>query len=90
MPTGDDAASYSIRTTAGQALDLDTGQNKIQLYPYLGYNNQRWIFLKNDDGTVSIISAHHRKALEVSADGSTLSLSEFDPALDRQKLVITN
>lgn len=90
VPTGDDAGSYSIRTTAGQALDLDTGQNKIQLYPYLGYNNQRWIFHKNDDGTVSIISAHHKKALEVSADGSTLSLSELDPTLDRQKWVITN
>jgi levanase len=90
VPTGDDAGSYSIRTTAGQALDLDTGQNKIQLYPYLGYNNQRWIFHKNDDGTVSIISAHHKKALEVSADGSTLSLSELDPTLDRQQWVITN
>lgn len=90
VPTGDDVGSYSIRTTAGQALDLDTGQNKIQLYHYLGYNNQRWIFHKIDDGTVSIISAHHKKALEVSADGTTLSLSELDPTLDRQKWVITN
>jgi len=32
VPTGDEDDSYSIRTTAGQALDLDTGQNKIQLY----------------------------------------------------------
>lgn len=90
VPTGDDVGSYSIRTTAGQALDLDTGQNKIQLYHYLGYNNQRWILNKNDDGTVSIISAHHKKALEVSSDGTTLLLNELNPTLDRQKWVITN
>ncbi|OAB47200.1 GH32 C-terminal domain-containing protein [Paenibacillus antarcticus] len=90
VPTGDDAGSYSIRTTSGQALDLDTGHNKIQLYHYLGYNNQRWILHKNDDGTLSIISVHHMKALEVSEDGTTLLLNELDSSLDRQKWVIKN
>ncbi|MFI2856245.1 GH32 C-terminal domain-containing protein [Paenibacillus sp. JSM ZJ436] len=90
VPTGDDAGSYSIRTTAGQALDLDTGQNKLQLYHYLGYNNQRWILHKHDDGTVNIISVHHRKALGVSEDGTALLLNELDPALDRQRWILTN
>ncbi|MBD7967387.1 GH32 C-terminal domain-containing protein [Paenibacillus sp. Sa2BVA9] len=90
VPTGDEVGSYSIRTTAGQALDLDTGQNKIQLYHYLGYNNQRWLLHKNDDGTVNITSVYHQKALEVSEDDATLLLNDLDPTLVRQKWVISN
>lgn len=89
VPTGDEAGSYSIRTTAGQTLDLDIGQNKLQLYHYLGYNNQRWVLHENKDGSVHITSAHHQKALEVSEDGTELLLSELDPSLDRQKWILT-
>lgn len=89
VPTGDEAGSYSIRTTAGQTLDLDIGQNKLQLYHYLGYNNQRWVLHQNKDGSVHITSAHHQKALEVSEDGTELLLSELDPSLDRQKWILT-
>ncbi|WP_413408627.1 GH32 C-terminal domain-containing protein [Paenibacillus amylolyticus] len=89
VPTGDEAGSYSIRTTAGQTLDLDIGQNKLQLYHYLGYNNQRWVLHENKDGSVHITSAHHQKALEVSEDGTELFLSELNPSLDRQKWILT-
>ncbi|WKL02135.1 RICIN domain-containing protein [Paenibacillus amylolyticus] len=89
VPTGDKAGLYSIRTTAGQTLDLDIGQNKLQLYHYLGYNNQRWVLHQNKDGSVHITSAHHQKALEVSEDGTELFLSELNPSLDRQKWVLT-
>ncbi|TDL69219.1 DUF1080 domain-containing protein [Paenibacillus amylolyticus] len=89
VPTGDEVGSYSIRTTAGQTLDLDIGQNKLQLYHYLGYNNQRWVLHENKDGSVHITSVHHQKALEVSEDGTELLLSELDPSLDRQKWILT-
>ncbi|WP_054972564.1 GH32 C-terminal domain-containing protein [Paenibacillus sp. A3] len=85
VPTGDEHGSYSIRTLEGKALDLDTGQNKIQLYSYLGFNNQRWLLHRNEDGTVSISSVHNGKVFEVSENGNGLSLSEPDPVLDRQK-----
>ncbi|AJY77796.1 beta-fructosidase [Paenibacillus beijingensis] len=85
VPTGDELGSYSIRTPEGKALDLDTGQNKIQLYNYLGFNNQRWLLRNNEDGTVTITSVHHGKALEVSETGTELILNDPDPALDRQK-----
>ncbi|MNY45827.1 Ricin-type beta-trefoil lectin domain protein [compost metagenome] len=85
VPTGDEAGSYSIRTTAGQALDLDTGQNRIQLYSYLGYNNQRWIIRKNEDGSAAIISAHQHLALAISGDGSKLTLEEYRTDEMRQK-----
>ncbi|WP_020432422.1 GH32 C-terminal domain-containing protein [Paenibacillus riograndensis] len=85
VPTGDEAGSYSIRTTAGQALDLDTGQNRIQLYSYLGYNNQRWIIQKNEDGSAAIISAHQHLALAISGDGSKLTLEEYRTDEMRQK-----
>ncbi|WP_430148848.1 GH32 C-terminal domain-containing protein [Paenibacillus cisolokensis] len=88
VPTGDKRGSYSIRTAEGKALDLDTSQNKIQLYDYLGYDNQRWLLADNEDGTVTVISVHNRKALEVSADGTTLSLGEPDPSSDRQKWML--
>lgn len=85
VPTGDELGSYSIRTEAGKAIDLDTNQNKIQLYSYLGFNNQRWLISKNEDGTVSITSVHHQKVLEVSEDGARLLVSNREPNLDRQK-----
>ncbi|RRJ67340.1 DUF1080 domain-containing protein [Paenibacillus oralis] len=86
VPTGDELGSYSIRTIAGdKALDLDTGQNKLQLYDYLGYDNQRWLLRDNGDGTVAILSLHTQQALEASADGGSLHLKEPNPGLDRQK-----
>ncbi|WP_445489598.1 GH32 C-terminal domain-containing protein [Niallia sp. 03133] len=88
IPTGDEYGSYSIRTEGGKALDLDTAQNKIQLYNYLGYNNQRWIVTKNDNGTVRITSVHHGKALEVSEEG-ILTLNDSKPELDRQQWTIS-
>lgn len=48
---------YSIRSaSSGKALDWDTGQNMIQLYPYLGYDNQRWQLIEDENGTYSITS----------------------------------
>ncbi|MCM3782782.1 GH32 C-terminal domain-containing protein [Neobacillus mesonae] len=85
VPTGDELDSYSIRTAEGKALDLDTGQNRLQLYNYLGYNNQRWLVNKNEDGTYSITSVHSNKVLGTPETGTTLLLSEPDPQLDRQK-----
>lgn len=85
VPTGDELGSYSIRTPEGKALDLDTGQNKIQLYAYLGFDNQRWLVRRHEDGTASIVSVHHGKALEAAAGGDGLTLSEADPTQDRQK-----
>jgi len=85
VPTGDEAGSYSIRTEEGKALDLDTGQNKLQLYDYLGYPNQRWLISKHEDGTVSLISAHHHQAIEVTEDGSGLSVKTADPSRSRQR-----
>ncbi len=58
--TGDVHDSYSIRTEGGKALDLNAGENKFQLYNYLGYNNQRWITTKNENGTVRITSVYSK------------------------------
>ncbi|MBI0578649.1 GH32 C-terminal domain-containing protein [Neobacillus cucumis] len=84
IPTGDEYGSYSIRTEGGKALDLDTGQNKIQLYTYLGYNNQRWIITKNDNGTVRITSVHNGRAIEISKEG-ILKLNDVNPDSERQQ-----
>ncbi|MFB9760488.1 GH32 C-terminal domain-containing protein [Ectobacillus funiculus] len=89
IPTGDEYGSYSIRTEGGKALDLDTGQNKIQLYNYLGYNNQRWIITKNDNGTVRITSVHNGKALEISGEG-ILALNNVNPNLERQQWTLSS
>jgi len=89
IPTGDEYGSYSIRTEAGKAIDLDTGQNKIQLYNYLGYNNQRWIITKNDNGTVRITSVHNGKALEISGEG-ILALNDVNPDLERQQWTLSS
>lgn len=89
IPTGDEYGSYSIRTEDGKGLDLDTGQNKIQLYNYLGYNNQRWIITKNDNGTVRITSVHNGKALEISGEG-ILALNDVNPDLERQQWTLSS
>jgi levanase len=86
VPTGDEYGSYSIRTEGGKALDYDTGQNKIQLYDYLGYNNQRWIISKNDNGTWRISSVHNGKALEISKDGR-LILNDWNPEEEGQQWI---
>ncbi|MGO4548325.1 GH32 C-terminal domain-containing protein [Paenibacillus sp. 2TAB23] len=85
VPTGDELGSYSIRAEGGKAMDLNTSQNTIQLYNYLGYNNQRWIVKKNANGTASILSAHNGKALEASEDGMLLTLNDPVEGLDRQQ-----
>ncbi|WP_342447495.1 GH32 C-terminal domain-containing protein [Paenibacillus ihuae] len=85
VPTGDEAGSYSIRTASGQALDLNTERNVIQLYSYLGYNNQRWIIQKNMDGSAVILSVHNHLALAVSEDGLSLTLAAIQPGADAQK-----
>lgn len=85
VPTGDEAGSYSIRTTSGQALDLNTEQNVIQLYSYLGYDNQRWLIRKNEDGSAAILSVHNHQALAVSADGLKLTLETPEAGAAAQK-----
>jgi Beta-fructosidases (levanase/invertase) len=85
VPTGDEHGSYSIRAEGGKTLDLNTGQNTIQLYTYLGYNNQRWIASPNANGTVTITSVHNGKALEVSEDGSAITLNDAQAGLARQE-----
>lgn len=89
IPTGDEYGSYSIRTEGGKAVDLDTGQNKIQLYNYLGYNNQRWILTKNENGTVTITSVHNGRALEISEEGF-LTLNDSNPGLERQQWTLSS
>jgi levanbiose-producing levanase len=90
VPTGDDSGSYSIRTVSGVSLDWDVGQNRIQLYPYLGYPNQRWNISKNDDGTVSITSVHNGNALRVSEDGTKLVMDQVNPEDEYQKWTLEN
>ncbi|WP_336785481.1 GH32 C-terminal domain-containing protein [Paenibacillus sp. MMO-177] len=85
VPTGDERGSYSIRTTGGKALDLDTGQNKLQLYTYLGYDNQRWTIANNEDGTVTISNVNNGKVLGVTEDGTQLLLNDRQPDSDRQR-----
>ncbi|MFD1956631.1 GH32 C-terminal domain-containing protein [Paenibacillus thailandensis] len=85
VPTGDEHGSYSIRMEGGKALDLNTSENKIQLYDYLGYNNQRWVVKRNENGTATITSVHNGKALEVSEDGTALALNDPIAGLDRQQ-----
>ncbi|MGZ4159173.1 MAG: GH32 C-terminal domain-containing protein [Neobacillus sp.] len=89
IPTGDEYGSYSIRTEEDKALDLDTGQNKIQLYTYLGYNNQRWIITKHDNGTVTITSVQNGKALEISEEG-ILTLYDVNSDLESQQWKISS
>ncbi|MEH7503999.1 GH32 C-terminal domain-containing protein [Neobacillus drentensis] len=89
MPTGDQHGSYSIRTDGGKALDLDTGKNKLQLYNYLGYNNQRWLITKNDNGTVRITSVDNGKALEISEEGN-LILNDVNLDQERQQWTLSS
>ncbi|WP_323374375.1 GH32 C-terminal domain-containing protein [Paenibacillus sp. JNUCC31] len=87
VPTGDDSGSYSIRTLSGMSLDWDVGQNRIQLYSYLGYANQRWNISKNEDGTMRITNAHNGHALGISEDGSELVMGELRQENKYQKWV---
>jgi levanbiose-producing levanase len=87
VPTGDDSGSYSIRTLSGMSLDWDVGQNRIQLYSYLGYANQRWNISKNEDGTMRITCAHNGHALGVSESGSELVIGEPHQESEYQKWV---
>ncbi|WP_308737394.1 GH32 C-terminal domain-containing protein [Paenibacillus sp. PCH8] len=87
VPTGDESGSYSIRTLNGMALDWDVGQNRIQLYSYLGYANQRWHIAKNEDGTMRITSAHNGDALGIAEDGSNLVMDELRQENEVQKWV---
>lgn len=87
VPTGDDSGSYSIRTLSGMSLDWDVGQNRIQLYSYLGYANQRWNISKNEDGTMRITSSHNGKALGITEDGAELVMDEFRQENEYQKWV---
>lgn len=80
---------YSIRTKEGKALDLDTGQDRLQLYDYLGYDNQRWRLEDRGDGTVTIVSAHNDRVLEISEDGIKLQLGEPSPDQPRQSWRLT-
>ncbi|WP_258394412.1 RICIN domain-containing protein [Paenibacillus sp. MDMC362] len=84
VPTGEDD-TYSIRTPEGKAFDVDTGQNRIQLYTYLGYNNQRWRVERQENDTVTIRSVHDGRAIAVRADASGFEMNEPDAASDRQR-----
>lgn len=64
---------------------MDTGQNRIQLYTYLGYNNQRWRVERQEDDTVTILSVHDGRAIAVRADGMGLEMNEPDAGSDRQR-----
>lgn len=88
VPTGDDQGSYSIRTPEGKALDLDTSQTKVQLYDYLGYDNQRWLVREYGDGTAAIISVHSQKALEATEEGALLLQNEPDSSSKWQRWAI--
>ncbi|WP_223067883.1 GH32 C-terminal domain-containing protein [Paenibacillus caui] len=80
---------YTIRNAiSGKSLDWDTGQNRIQLYPYLGYDNQRWKMIPHEDGTVSIVSKRDESmALEAAGDGTVFLQARDDSrASQRWKL----
>ncbi|OWR30910.1 beta-fructosidase [Saccharibacillus sp. O23] len=70
VPTGSPDCSFSLRTPEGSALDLDVGRSTIQLYDYLGYDNQRWLLRKDTRGTVKIVNVSGGLALTEAADGS--------------------
>lgn len=77
VPTGDAAGSVSLRTPAGQALDLDIGRGTLQLYDYLGYDNQRWIVRKKG-GQTFLLNAANGLALTSGSGGKPI-LTEYDP-----------
>ncbi|MEJ8306355.1 GH32 C-terminal domain-containing protein [Saccharibacillus sacchari] len=78
VPTGSGDGSFSLRTEQGQALDLDTGRGTLQLYDYLGYDNQRWLLRKQGSRTF-VLNAANGLAL-TSASGGALTLTTYDPA----------
>ncbi|NGZ75091.1 GH32 C-terminal domain-containing protein [Saccharibacillus alkalitolerans] len=69
VPTGGEDGSISLRIESGPALDFDTGRGMLQLYDYMGYDNQRWIIRKRPNGTVLLINAANGLALSAEADG---------------------
>ncbi|WP_172253723.1 GH32 C-terminal domain-containing protein [Saccharibacillus deserti] len=77
VPTGLADGSVSLRTPEGQALDLDTGRGTLQIYDYLGYDNQRWIIRKKG-GQTFLLNAANGLAL-TSGSGGGPSLSAYDP-----------
>ncbi|GAB2552257.1 GH32 C-terminal domain-containing protein [Gracilibacillus alcaliphilus] len=89
LPTGDEAGSYSIRTENGKAFDLDTNQQKIQLYDYLGFANQRWLIEQTEPDSVTIRSLHNEQVLTVTDDG-TLTLAEFQEGLAGQQWQVSS
>ncbi|OWA34158.1 hypothetical protein B9G55_17700 [Saccharibacillus sp. O16] len=70
IPTGSPDGSVSLRTPEGLTLDLDVGRGALQLYDYLGYDNQRWLLRSGARGTFSILNAANGLALTEKADGS--------------------
>ncbi len=88
MPTGDEKGSYSIRTKDGKTIDLDTAQNKIQLYDYLGYDNQCWIIQNNGNQTVTLLSVYNNEALAISEEGN-ITLQPYDPLESRQQWTVS-
>ncbi|KAB8125921.1 DUF1080 domain-containing protein [Gracilibacillus oryzae] len=83
IPAGDAYGSYSIRSEAGKAIDFNTEQRRVQLYDYLGYDNQRWVIQKNDNHTITVLSAFNNEALTISEEGN-LTLQPFDSSLQQQ------
>ncbi|WP_025700237.1 GH32 C-terminal domain-containing protein, partial [Paenibacillus forsythiae] len=71
--------AYTIRAgESGKSLDWDTGANTVQLYAYLGFDNQRWLVRDNADGTITILSKFKPdQALEAREDG-TVGLEDTD------------
>ncbi|MDX8045524.1 GH32 C-terminal domain-containing protein [Gracilibacillus sp. S3-1-1] len=88
VPTGDEENSFSIRNEGNKAIDLDTEENIIQLYDYLGYDNQRWLIKDNENGTKSILSVFNSQALEVS-EQEELMLQDYDPLKASQQWLLS-
>ncbi|OAS21823.1 family 16 glycoside hydrolase [Paenibacillus oryzisoli] len=84
----DDA--YTIRSASSdKSLDWDMGQNNIHLYPFLNYDNQQWLMIEHEDGTVTIVSKRDpSKALEAEADGAVQLADRNDHDIQKWKIVL--
>ncbi|MCY9663556.1 DUF1080 domain-containing protein [Paenibacillus alginolyticus] len=84
----DDA--YTIRSASSdKSLDWDMGQNDVQLYPFLNFDNQRWLMIEHEDGTVTIVSKRDpSKALEAEADGAVQLADRNDHDKQKWKIVL--
>ncbi|CAM4166841.1 GH32 C-terminal domain-containing protein [Saccharibacillus endophyticus] len=78
VPTGSGDGSFSLRTPQGQTLDLDTGRGTLQLYDYLGYDNQRWLLRKQGSRTFVLNVANGMALTSDSEEG--LKLAPYDSA----------